>query len=111
MDPSDNMVAHIAKFEELVLRMQQLNVKPDVSSIMVKLLDTLPEEYDSLRQAWWARPDEQQTLENLVALLTSNEKRRQYQNRKQDGMALAAAQVTSQVKSDRKDGASGARPK
>lgn len=40
MDPMDDMVAHIAKFEGLVLRMQQLNVKPDELSLTVKLLDT-----------------------------------------------------------------------
>ncbi|KMQ86263.1 copia protein [Lasius niger] len=81
MDPSDDMVTHIAKFEGLILRMQHLNVKPDKSSVIVKLIDTLPEEYESLRQAWWARPDDQQTVENLVALLTSDEKRRMHQNR------------------------------
>lgn len=51
MDLSDDMVAHIAKFEGFILRMQQLNVKSDASFIMVKLLDTLSEEYESLRQA------------------------------------------------------------
>ncbi|XP_071637530.1 uncharacterized protein [Temnothorax longispinosus] len=76
---------------------------------MVKLLDTLPEEYESLRQAWWARPDDQQTFKNLVALLTSDEKRRQHQNRKQNGLALAAAQAKSQIKGEREDGTSGGR--
>lgn len=71
MDSFDDMEAHITKFEGLILRMQQLDVKPNALSIMVKLLDTLPEEYESLRQAWWARPDNQQTFENLMALLTS----------------------------------------
>lgn len=50
MDNSDDMVIHIAKLEELVLHMQQLNVKPDELSLTVKLLDTLLEEYKSLRQ-------------------------------------------------------------
>lgn len=45
MDPTHDMVTHIAKFEGLTLRMQQLNVKPDESSLVVKLLDTLPDEY------------------------------------------------------------------
>lgn len=52
MDSSDDMVTtYIAKFERLLLRMQQLNVKPDDSSLVVKLLDTLPKEYESFRQA------------------------------------------------------------
>lgn len=42
MNPSDDMVTHTSKFEGLVLHMQQLNVKPDESSLVVKLLDTLP---------------------------------------------------------------------
>lgn len=104
MDPSDDMVTHIAKFEGLILRLQQLNVKPDSSSIMVKLLDTLPEEYESLRQAWWARPDDQQTFENLVALLTSENKRRQHQRQKQDGLAALMAAKEKQSTKREPDG-------
>ena len=33
-----NMVTHIAKFEDLILRMQQLNLKSDDSSPVVKLV-------------------------------------------------------------------------
>lgn len=77
MNPVDDMVTHITKFEGLALRMQQLNVKPDESSLMVKLLDTLPDDYESLRQAWWARSENQQTFANLIQVLTSDEKRRQ----------------------------------
>lgn len=47
----DNMVTHIARFESLVLRMQQLNVKPDEEPLMVSLLDMLPDGYESLRQS------------------------------------------------------------
>lgn len=39
-NPVDDIVTHIAKFEGLTLWMQQLNVKPDESSLMVKLLDS-----------------------------------------------------------------------
>jgi len=42
------MITPIVKFERLILCMQQLNVKPDESSLMVKLLDSLPHEYESL---------------------------------------------------------------
>lgn len=52
MDSEDSTVAYIAKFEGLVLRMHQLSVKSkhDESSLMVTFLDTLPNEYESLRQ-------------------------------------------------------------
>lgn len=41
MDDGDNIVSHIAKFGGLILRMQQLSVKPEESSLMVKLLDNV----------------------------------------------------------------------
>lgn len=92
MNLADDMVTHIAKFEGLVLRMRQLNVKPDDSALMVKFLDTLPDSYESFRQAWWARPEEQQTLDKLMAVLTSDEKRRQQRSFAQDTLcALVAA--------------------
>lgn len=53
MGAQSSIVTNIAKFEGFVLLMQQLSVKPDQSSLMVKVLDTLPDEYKSLRQAWW----------------------------------------------------------
>jgi hypothetical protein len=74
---TDGSVTHIVKFEGLVLRMQQLNVKPDESLLVVKLLDSLPDEFESLRQTWWARPESQQTVNNLTEVLTSEEKRHQ----------------------------------
>lgn len=100
---SDDIVTHIAKFEGLVLRMQQLNVKPDESSLMVKLLDTLPDDYESLRQAWWARPEELQTFSNLIQVLTSEENRRKQRAGKQEEMvALMASRFhKSQAKCER----------
>lgn len=79
MAPGDDLVSHIAKFEALVLRLQQLNKKPDDSSLMVRLLDTLPESYESFRQSWWACPEDKQTLEELIAVLTADDTRRNVQ--------------------------------
>lgn len=94
MDPSNDMVTHIARFERLILRMQQLNVKPDELSLTVKLLDTLPEEYESLRQAWWARTENQQTFENLLEVLISDDARRRNQaGRKEQMAALMASKL------------------
>jgi hypothetical protein len=74
---TDGSVTHIVKFEVLVLRMQQLNVKRDESLLVVKLLDSIPDEFESLRQTWWARPESQQTVNNLTEVLTPEEKRHQ----------------------------------
>lgn len=104
MDPSDDMVNHITKFEGLVLRMQQLNVKPDKTSLVVKLLDTLPEEYESLRQAWWARAENQQTFGNLLEVLTSDDARRKHRAGKQEQIA---ALVASKLKKDNLDDING----
>lgn len=94
MDQTDDLVSHIAKFEGLVLRLQQMKVKPDESSLMVKLLDTLPDDYESLRQAWWARPDNQRTLENLISILTSDNRRRQQRAVKREELvALMASKM------------------
>lgn len=99
---TDDIVTHIAKFEGLVLRMQQLNVKPDESSLVVKLLDSLPDEFESLRQAWWARPENQQTLNNLIEVLTSEERRRQQRAEKQDDLvALFASKAKIQGRNER----------
>lgn len=44
---------------------------------MVKLLDSHPDIYESLRQAWWARPEGQKTVSKLIEVLTSDKKRQQ----------------------------------
>jgi hypothetical protein len=87
---TDDIVTHIAKFEGLVLCMQQLNVKPDESSLMVKLLDSVPDEFEGLRQAWWARPESQQTVNNLIEVLTL-----------EDLVALFASKAKMQGKNER----------
>ena len=105
MNSNDDMVTHIAKFEGLVLRMQQLNVKPDESSLMVKLLDTLPDDYESLRQAWWARSENQQTFTNLIQVLTSDENRRkQHVEKHEELVALMAAKSSRSHENKRESG-------
>jgi hypothetical protein len=77
------------------------NVKPDESSLMVKLLDSLPDEFEGLRQAWWARPESQQTVNNLIEVLTSEEKRRQQRAEKQDDLVgLFASKAKMQGKNE-----------
>jgi hypothetical protein len=94
---TDGSVTHIVKFEVLVLRMQQLNVKRDESLLVVKLLDSIPDEFESLRQTWWARPESQQTVNNLTEVLTSEEKRHQQRAEKQDDL-VAFFQVKRKLK-------------
>jgi hypothetical protein len=69
---------------------------------MVKLLDSLPDDFEGLRQAWWARPESQQTVDNLIEVLISEEKRRQQRAEKQDDLvALFASKAKMQGKNER----------
>jgi hypothetical protein len=97
----DDMTTHISKFENLVLKMQQLNVKPEESSLIVKLLDTLPNEYESLCQAWWARSEEQQTLTKLIGVLTTDDQRRN--DKKNPEALLSSNKVIFHKKNVRKE--------
>lgn len=94
------MVAHIAKFENLVYRMVQMSIASDETSQVVKLLDTLPDSFEDLRQAWWARQETQQTITNLVKLLTSDEQRRQHLQQQNDGMVALGAATAAKVKEE-----------
>lgn len=97
---SGDIVTHIGRYEGLILRMQQMNVKPDESSFMVKILDSVLDDYESLGQAWWA--ENHQTFTNLVEVLTSDEKRRQQRTEKQEELvALMASKTKIQSKSGR----------
>lgn len=114
MNLADDMISHIAKFEGLILRMQQLKVKPDESALMVKLLETLPDSFESFRQAWWARSDDQQTLDNLINVLTSDEHRRKLRQEKENNLtALMANKLKIQSKgaSGSQQGAAGKQAK
>lgn len=46
----------------LILRMQKVIIKPDESRLMVKLLDSLLDEHESLALSRWARTSDQQTF-------------------------------------------------
>lgn len=45
MTSNNNIFYHISKIKGVIIRMQHLNVKPDKASLIVKLLDTLPDQY------------------------------------------------------------------
>ena len=68
----DDMATHIAKVE--AENLASVNEKQSENSVMCQLLYTLPESYDSLKDAWDSVYPELQTRENLVSrLLNLNE--------------------------------------
>lgn len=104
----DNMVEHIAKFENIIYRIKQLSVAPDEASQVVKLVDTLLDSFDVLRQAWWARQEEQQTYANLVELLTSDKRSRNDRKQRNDELVVLVAATAAKVKKEKStNGAAG----
>lgn len=93
----DSVVKHVAKFESIVFRMKQMSVEPEEVSQIVKFMDTLPESFEALRQAWWARAEAERTYENMMDLLTSDEQHR-LQWKQQDDKMVALVATTAKVK-------------
>ncbi len=61
-DEKDGMAHHIAKLDQLTAKMQDLEIRPTDFVVMCKLLETLPKDFEPLKQAWGTRPAKQQTL-------------------------------------------------
>lgn len=57
MEDGDSMYS-ISHRSVLMLRIKQLNVKPDEHPLKVKLQDTLPKKYESLRRVRQAGSEE-----------------------------------------------------
>jgi len=74
MSPSDTMADHVAKVELLVQQLENVGEKVSESSVMAKLLYSLPQKYVTLRTAWDSVATESKKKENLVSRLLKEEK-------------------------------------
>lgn len=63
----------------------------------MRLLDTLPK---SFRQSWWARPEDKQTLTELIAVLTADNSCRNMHKMKQEKIEALFAAANIKHKSD-----------
>lgn len=92
-NPTDTMAMHIAKLERLVSRMSDLDIKPNDFVVMSKLLETLPSDFEPLKMAWCARPEDQQTLVELQKLLVAEEQRRSSESAKETELVALVAKA------------------
>ena len=73
MDETDDMVTHISKVENLARRLKDLGEEPTSSSVITKILCSLPASYRHIVSAWDATTKDQQTLDILTARLLRDE--------------------------------------
>lgn len=74
-DPEENIISFIARLEELVLRLRDLNEKLSDDLVITKVILSLPSEYASFSSAWESASKPERTLDNLRARLVIEEER------------------------------------
>lgn len=73
MDPKDSVAQHIAKVENLAKQIKAAGETISDAAIMTKILNTLPQKYRNIRQAWFSLDEKKQTISNLTARLIDEE--------------------------------------
>lgn len=71
----ENIVSYIARLEELVQRLSDLDEQISDGMVITKIIMSLPVEYSSFSSAWESVPKPQRTLDNLRARLMVEEDR------------------------------------
>jgi transposase InsO family protein len=84
MDETDDMATHISKVENLARRLKDLGEEPTSSSVITKILCSLPASYRHIVSAWDATPKDQQTLDTLTARLLKEEE----MNKQMDSVSM-----------------------
>ena len=91
MDSGGSVVQHIAKVMNLKRALEDLGDKVDDSSVMTKIIGTLPSKYDGFITAWDNMDSSKQTLVNLKERLIKQE----FRFAQHDGESSALAVSTS----------------
>ncbi|CAL1672404.1 unnamed protein product [Lasius platythorax] len=89
MQPSDDIAAHIARLEDVALRLKLMGEEISDSMIMTKILMTLPASYSHIISAWESAPTTERNLVNLTSRLTIEESRHSG-HREEESKALAS---------------------
>lgn len=71
----NDMATHISEMESLAQQMKNLNVAIDDSTIITRILMTLPHEYKHFASAWDSTPATERTIMNLTSRLVIEESR------------------------------------
>lgn len=73
MDPNDSVAKHVAKIENLAQQIKDCGDSVSETAIVTKILNTLPQKYRNVRQAWLSMDERKQTVKNLTARLQDEE--------------------------------------
>lgn len=74
-DGTSDMATHISKMESLAQQMKNLNVAIDDSTVITRILMTLPSEYKHFASAWDSTPASERSVMNLTSRLVIEESR------------------------------------
>ena len=74
-DPSDDIVTHISKIEDLCHTLRGLNEDISESMMITKINMTLPSNFNHFQSAWDSAATDQKTLANLTSRLIIEETR------------------------------------
>ncbi|XP_065356162.1 uncharacterized protein LOC135950554 [Calliphora vicina] len=74
-DAGENMISYIARLEELVQRLRDLNETISDDMVITKIILSLPSEYAAFSSAWESASKLERTLDNLRARLVIEEER------------------------------------
>ncbi|RWS00085.1 uncharacterized protein B4U79_15835 [Dinothrombium tinctorium] len=73
MDPNDSIAAHITKVETLSKQLKELGFEQSETSIITKILCSLPSSYRNVISAWDSTSKDQRTVNELTARLLKEE--------------------------------------
>lgn len=74
-DDTSDMATHISRMESLAQQMKDLKVAIDDSTVITRILMTLPQEYKHFASAWDSTPASERTVMNLTSRLVIEESR------------------------------------
>ena len=78
MKPEENLDQLVIRFEELVSRLEALELAPEEPLLVGRLLDALPESFEPLVQSWSSRLESDKTVEELKQVLKGEHERKQH---------------------------------
>lgn len=109
MNPSDLVVQHVAKIQNMASQLKDLGETVSDVAIMAKILASLPAKYGSLVTAWDSVETAHQTIANLQLRLLKEEGRLNAED--ETTSALAAISVGGKTNEQKKSGKPNPKPK
>jgi len=92
MNPSDSVVQHVAKVQNMAAQLADLGENISSVAIMAKILASLPTKYNPLKTAWDSVAVADQTVSNLQERLLKEEARLAYDDETESALAALSSQ-------------------